>query len=70
MHESLPQPPFEWEYTLHVPHDPLAPAIARATVKLVLDGHGLHELTENAVLLTSELLTNSCATPPALPSCG
>lgn len=59
MNERLLEPPSEWEYTLNVPHDPLAPAIARATVRLVLDRHGLTELTGTAVLLTSELLSNS-----------
>ncbi|GAA2631700.1 ATP-binding protein [Streptomyces vastus] len=64
MDERMPEPPTEWEYTLQVPHDPLAPAIARATVKLVLDRHGLPELADTAVLLTSELLTNSCRYAP------
>ncbi|MEV0635014.1 hypothetical protein AB0I77_08620 [Streptomyces sp. NPDC050619] len=64
MDEQLLDPPAKWEYTLHVPHDPLAPAIARATVKLVLDRHGLPELVDAAVLLTSELLSNSCRYAP------
>lgn len=64
MDQCLPEPPSEWEYTLHVPHDTLAPSIARATVKLVLVRHGLPELADTAVLLTSELLTNSCRYAP------
>ncbi|WP_405863336.1 ATP-binding protein [Streptomyces sp. NBC_01515] len=64
MDERLPEPPAEWEYTLHVPHDPLAPGIARAAVGLVLDRHGLPELVDTAVLLTSELLSNSCRYAP------
>lgn len=64
MDQRLPEPPSEWEYTLHVPHDPLAPSIARATVRLVLDRHGLPELVDIAVLLTSELLSNSCRCAP------
>ncbi|MEW2403040.1 ATP-binding protein [Streptomyces sp. NPDC046862] len=38
--------------------------MARATVGLVLDRHGLPELTDTAVLLVSELLTNSCRYAP------
>ncbi|MEW1829316.1 ATP-binding protein [Streptomyces sp. NPDC088196] len=64
MDEHLPESPAEWEYTLHVPHDPLAPGIARAAVRLVLDRHGLPEFVDTAVLLTSELLSNSCRYAP------
>jgi len=42
-----------WAYTLHLPHDPHAPGIARATLRTVLAAHGLAEL------LASELLTNA-----------
>ncbi|WP_327401350.1 ATP-binding protein [Streptomyces sp. NBC_01288] len=59
MDERLPEPPSEWRYILRVPHDPLAPAIARDTVRSVLTGHALPELADTAVLLTSELLTNA-----------
>ncbi|WP_033282118.1 ATP-binding protein [Streptomyces sp. NRRL F-525] len=59
MDERLPEPPSEWRYTLRVPHDPLAPAIARDTVRSVLARHALPELADTAVLLTSELLTNT-----------
>ncbi|MEV2216347.1 ATP-binding protein [Streptomyces sp. NPDC050997] len=48
-----------WAYTLHLPHDPLAPGIARATLRTVLDAHGLSSLTPTAELLASELLTNA-----------
>jgi len=48
-----------WAYTLHLPHDPVAPGIARATVRTVLAAHGCAELTPTAELLASELLTNA-----------
>lgn len=54
-----PAPPDTWEYVLQVPHSPLGPSIARATVCTILDRHGLAELIETAELLTSELATNS-----------
>ncbi|PAZ13183.1 hypothetical protein CLM62_25080 [Streptomyces sp. SA15] len=48
-----------WAYTLHLPHDPHAPGIARATLRTVLAAHGLTELTPTAELLASELLANA-----------
>ncbi|MET7599284.1 ATP-binding protein [Streptomyces sp. NPDC005481] len=48
-----------WGYTLHLPHDPRAPGIARATLRTVLAAHGLTELTPTAELLAAELLTNA-----------
>ncbi|MGW0334515.1 ATP-binding protein [Streptomyces sp. NPDC003011] len=48
-----------WAYTLHLPHDPHAPGIARATLRSVLDAHGLSSLTPTAELVASELLTNA-----------
>ncbi|CAM5290811.1 non-specific serine/threonine protein kinase OS=Streptomyces alboniger OX=132473 GN=CP975_16555 PE=3 SV=1 [Streptomyces alboniger] len=48
-----------WAYTLHLPHDPHAPGIARATLRTVLDAHGLSSLAPTAELLASELLTNA-----------
>ncbi|MFF0160297.1 ATP-binding protein [Streptomyces sp. NPDC005263] len=48
-----------WAYTLHLPHDPHAPGIARATLRTVLDAHGLSALAPTAELLASELLTNA-----------
>ncbi|MFI5621171.1 DUF1330 domain-containing protein [Streptomyces sp. NPDC051567] len=49
----------DWEYELHFPRDPRAPAIARTTLRAVLRAHGLDELTDRAELLASELATNS-----------
>jgi anti-sigma regulatory factor (Ser/Thr protein kinase) len=51
--------PPPWTYALHLPHDPRAPGIARATLRLILDAHGLADLTDDAELLASELLTNA-----------
>ncbi|GAA1886297.1 hypothetical protein GCM10009753_13480 [Streptantibioticus ferralitis] len=48
-----------WEYCLHIPPDPRAPGIARDTLRSVLTRHGLPELIDKAVLLTSELTTNA-----------
>ncbi|MGP4052419.1 ATP-binding protein [Streptomyces sp. 2A115] len=48
-----------WSYTLHLPHDPRAPGIARATLRTVLAAHDLTQLTATAELLASELLTNA-----------
>lgn len=58
---TLPPIPFAqpWEYELHFPRDPRAPAIARTTLRAVLGAHGLDELSDRAELLTSELATNS-----------
>lgn len=48
-----------WAYTLHLPHDPRSPGIARATLRTVLAARGLGELTPTAELLAAELLTNA-----------
>ncbi len=48
-----------WAYTLHLPHDPRAPGIARATLRAVLDTYRLTDLTDAAELLASELVTNA-----------
>jgi anti-sigma regulatory factor (Ser/Thr protein kinase) len=48
-----------WSHTLHLPHDPRAPGIARATLRTVLAAHDLTQLTPTAELLASELLTNA-----------
>jgi anti-sigma regulatory factor (Ser/Thr protein kinase) len=48
-----------WAYALQLPHDPLAPRIARVTLRAVLAGHGMTQLVEPAELLTSELVTNA-----------
>ncbi|MGH4033979.1 ATP-binding protein [Actinomycetota bacterium Odt1-20B] len=50
---------FPGAYTLQLPHDPRAPGIARALLRLVLEAHGRTELVEAAELLGSELLTNA-----------
>ncbi|MEQ6025832.1 ATP-binding protein [Streptomyces salinarius] len=48
-----------WGYTLHLPHDPRAPRIARTTLRATLAAHGLGELTPTAELLAAELLANA-----------
>ncbi|WP_406332361.1 ATP-binding protein [Streptomyces sp. NBC_00203] len=48
-----------WAYALQLPHDRLAPRIARATLRAVLAGHGMTQLADTAELLTSELVTNA-----------
>ncbi|MFE7118554.1 ATP-binding protein [Streptomyces sp. NPDC057654] len=52
-------PPEDWEYTLQVPRDPLAPCIARRTLRTIFEEHGFSEYADTAELLTSELVTNS-----------
>ncbi|MGW2651302.1 ATP-binding protein [Streptomyces sp. NPDC001393] len=48
-----------WAYTLHLPQDPRAPGIARATLRTVLAAHELSSLTPTAELLAAELLANA-----------
>ncbi|MFC8099014.1 ATP-binding protein [Streptomyces sp. NPDC057363] len=48
-----------WGYTLHLPHDPRAPGIARTTLRATLAAHGLGELVPTAELLAAELLANA-----------
>ncbi|MFE0046472.1 ATP-binding protein [Streptomyces albireticuli] len=48
-----------WQYDLTVPRDPRGPGIVRVTLRAILAAHGLGELADRAVLLTSELATNS-----------
>lgn len=48
-----------WNYTLHLPHDPRAPGVARGTLRLILAAHELPELAPTAELLAGELLANS-----------
>ena len=48
-----------WYYTLHLPHDPRAPGIARGTLRLILAAHEMQELAPTAELVAAELLTNS-----------
>ncbi|WP_089101981.1 ATP-binding protein [Streptomyces hyaluromycini] len=48
-----------WNYTLHLPHDPRAPAIARGTLRLILAAHEMPELAPTAALVAAELLANA-----------
>ncbi len=48
-----------WEYSLHIPNDPLAVTISRRTLRLILTLHGLTHLTDVAELLATELITNA-----------
>ncbi|MFD8386454.1 ATP-binding protein [Streptomyces sp. NPDC059679] len=48
-----------FEYCLHVPHDPRAVRVARASLRTALTAHELPELIERAELLASEMLTNA-----------
>ncbi|MES4906293.1 MULTISPECIES: ATP-binding protein [unclassified Streptomyces] len=48
-----------FEYCLHVPHDPRAVRVARASLRTALTAHELPELVERAELLASEMLTNA-----------
>ncbi|MFF4526451.1 ATP-binding protein [Streptomyces bluensis] len=50
-----------WNYTLHLPRDPRAPGVARATLRTVLAAHDLTRHAPTAELLASELLTNAHA---------
>ncbi|MFI1731223.1 hypothetical protein ACH40E_18805 [Streptomyces acidicola] len=50
-----------WNYTLHLPRDPRAPGVARATLRTVLAVHRLTRLTPTVELLAPELLTNAHA---------
>lgn len=54
-----PDSPDAWEYGLQLPNDPRVAGIARHTVRIVLNEHGLPRLAEEAQLLTSELVTNA-----------
>jgi anti-sigma regulatory factor (Ser/Thr protein kinase) len=54
-----PGVPEDWEYTLQVPCDPIAPCIARRTLRTIFEEHGYDELADLAELLTSELVTNA-----------
>ncbi|BCL29085.1 ATP-binding protein [Streptomyces aurantiacus] len=48
-----------WDCTLQLPRDPRSPGIGRATLRIVLDAHGLAPLVPTAELLAAELLTNA-----------
>ncbi|GAB2625029.1 hypothetical protein GCM10027168_66010 [Streptomyces capparidis] len=49
----------EFAYTLHLPHDPRAPGIARATLRAVLKAHDLTRPLCTAEMLVSEMVTNA-----------
>ena len=53
-----------WAYTLQLPQDPRGPGIARATLRTVLQVHGMRDLIETAELLAGELVTNACKYAP------
>lgn len=48
-----------WAYSLHLPHDPRAPRVARSTTRAVLGLYGPADLIDSAALLVSELVTNA-----------
>ncbi|MEU5609505.1 ATP-binding protein [Streptomyces sparsogenes] len=48
-----------FEYSLHIPHDPRAVRVARASLRTALTAHELPELVDRAELLASEMLTNA-----------
>jgi anti-sigma regulatory factor (Ser/Thr protein kinase) len=48
-----------WTYTLHLPHDPRAPGIARAALRTVLAAYGLSPVAPTAELVAAELLANA-----------
>ncbi|WKX71272.1 ATP-binding protein [Streptomyces sp. XD-27] len=48
-----------FEYCIHVPNDPRAVSVARASLHKMLLAHGLPELIDRAELLATELLTNA-----------
>ncbi|MDX3231259.1 hypothetical protein [Streptomyces sp. ME19-01-6] len=44
-----------FEYSLHIPHDPRAVRVARASLRTALTAHELPELIDRAELLASDL---------------
>ncbi|KUN75049.1 ATP-binding protein [Streptomyces griseoruber] len=58
----------EWEYSINLPHSPVAVGVARGALRLMLRAHGLGELLVTAELLASELVTNAHVHAPG-PSC-
>ncbi|MEU9185850.1 hypothetical protein AB0D14_15100 [Streptomyces sp. NPDC048484] len=61
----------DWEYSINLPHSPLAVGVVRGALRLMLRAHGLGELLVTAELLASELITNAHvhAPGPVLPAC-
>lgn len=58
----------DWEYSINLPHNPLAVGVARGALRLMLRAHGLGELLCAAELLVSELVTNAHVHAPG-PAC-
>jgi anti-sigma regulatory factor (Ser/Thr protein kinase) len=58
----------DWEYSINIPHNPLAVGVARGALRLILRAHGLGELLVTAELLVSELVTNAHVHAPG-PAC-
>ncbi|MFP3987820.1 ATP-binding protein [Streptomyces sp. E11-3] len=57
-----------WEYSIDIPHNPLAVGVARGALRLILRAHGPVELLPAAELVASELVTNAHAHAPG-PAC-
>ncbi|WP_073946225.1 ATP-binding protein [Streptomyces kebangsaanensis] len=55
-----PPTPETLAYSLTLPADPRTPAIVRATLRTVLRAHGLADMTDAAVQVTSELAACAC----------
>ncbi|GGX70826.1 hypothetical protein [Streptomyces hiroshimensis] len=53
--------PLPWTYTLELPCDPSAQAVARAVLRAVLGERGMTELADAAETLTAELIANAPA---------
>ena len=58
----------DWEYSINLPHSPLAVGVARGALRLMLRAHGLGELLCTAELLVGELVTNAHLHAPG-PAC-
>ncbi|MFI9600627.1 ATP-binding protein [Streptomyces sp. NPDC052043] len=61
-----PPTPESLTYSLTLPADPRTPAIVRATLRTVLQAHGLADMTEAAVQVASELSACACRFTPSL----
>ncbi|NUH43601.1 ATP-binding protein [Streptomyces samsunensis] len=57
--ETPDTPETPWSYSLRLPHDPRAVAIARTTLRAVLARHEMRELSDPATLVASEMVTNA-----------
>lgn len=54
-----PGEPDSWSYGLHIPHDPRAVGVVRATLRSILRAARLDCITDTVELLASELVTNA-----------